>query len=201
MRTSTRWCHVAVTVTALVVTCSAIPAAASATTARTKIVTVYPWNSQGKLKAGIEIAGTVKGTCWTDSIAVSSSDAYRCMSKSFIYDPCFAPAQKVVSQLACMVTPWSKVTRFELTSPIPKGAKHPNGGPWVWAYQLANGLRCITETGTGAIVDKVALNYYCVPGKAWASIPDEKVEPWSAEYARSYQSKTLTTVKIPTAWY
>ena len=60
-------------------------------TTKTKTETVYPWTSAGKLKAGLKVAGTVEGTCWTSSLAVSSNDAYRCMSKSFIYDPCFPP--------------------------------------------------------------------------------------------------------------
>ena len=72
-----------------------------------------------KLEAGLKVAGSVKGTCWTSSIAVSSSDAYRCMAKSFIYDPCFVPPAKTYTQLACMATPWGKVTLFELTAAMP----------------------------------------------------------------------------------
>ncbi len=201
MRGQQQWWRSAVVVAALVALGSAAPAAAATGTTKTKTETVYPWTSAGKLKAGLKVAGTVEGTCWTSSLAVSSNDAYRCMSKSFIYDPCFAPETKTFTQLACMVTPWSKVTRFDLTSPIPKAAKHPNGKPWVWADQLSNGVRCITETGTGAVIDKVVLNYYCVPGKGWASIPDKKAEPWTVRYAKSLQSKTLETVKVTTAWY
>jgi len=175
---------------------------AAAGTVKTTIESVYPWAADGQLKAGLEVAGTVKGNCWTSSIAVSSSDAYRCMTtKSFVHDPCFAPDSKTFAQLACMTTPWSKVTRFDLTAPIPKAAMHPSRLPWVWAYQLGNRVRCTTETGTGTMVDKVALNYYCVPGTGWASIPDKSAEPWTVRYAKSYKAKTLETEKVSIAWY
>jgi hypothetical protein len=118
-----------------------------------------------------------------------------------IYDPCFAPATKTVSQLACTVTPWGKLWRFELTSPIPASARHRSGRPWVWAYVLGDGTRCTTATGTGAVVDKVALNYYCTPGTGWASVPSDRAEPWTVRFAPSYKSKTLRTESVATAWY
>lgn len=176
-------------------------APASSTTTKTKVVDVYPFTSTGSLKAGLKLAGSVKGTCWTGSIAVASSDAYRCISKSVIYDPCFTAGTKPVTQLACMSAPWSEVTLFDLTSPIPRSAMHPAGRPRVWADQLGNGLRCIADTGTGNVVDKVVLNYYCTPGKGWASIPDEKLQPWTVKYASSDKAKTLQLEQVTTAWY
>jgi len=196
------WRSAAVVAGLVVALGGAAPVTAGAGTTKTKIETVYPWISNGKLKAGLKVAGTVRGTCWTSSIAVSSSNAYRCMTtKSVLYDPCFAPEAKTFAQLACMVSPWSKVTRLDLTAPISKAALHPNGKPWVWADQLGNGARCITDTGTGVEVDKVALNYYCVPGTGWASIPYQNTAPWTVRYAKSYQSRTLETEKVTTAWY
>ena len=188
-------------VVALVGLVGAAPMAGANATARTKRETVYPWSAGGKLEAGLKVAGTVKGTCWTSSIAVSSSDAYRCMAKSFIYDPCFVPAVKTFAQLACMATPWGKVTLFDLTAPIPRSAKHPNAKPWVWADELNNGIRCVTATGTGVEIGKVALNYYCVPGTGWASIPDQRSQPWTSRYAKSYKSKSLQREKLTIAWY
>ena len=202
MTTVQQWWHRAALVAALVALGVAAPVAAGAGTTSTRVQTVYPWSSHGMLKAGFKVAGTVKGTCWTSSIAVSSSDAYRCMTnKSVLYDPCFAPGEKNFTQLACMASPWGEVTRFDLTAPIPKSAVHPNAKPWVWADQLGNGVRCITDTGTGVEVDKVALNYYCLPGKGWASVPDERTGFWTARYAKSYQSKALETERVTTAWF
>jgi hypothetical protein len=202
MTTVQQWGRSAAGVATLVALGGAVAVAAGASTTSTRIETVYPWLSHGKLKAGFMVAGTVKGTCWTSSIAVSSSNAYRCMTdESLLYDPCFAPEARTFTQLACMASPWGEVTRFELTAPVPKSALHPNGKPWVWAEQLGNGVRCITDTGTGVEVDRVALNYYCVPGKGWASIPAEKTGLWTVRYAKSYQSKALETEMVTTAWY
>ena len=202
VRTEKRKWRWAAAVAGMVALGGAVPAAASAGTPRTRVETTYPWTAAGRIKATLKVAGSAKGTCWTSSIAVSRSDAYRCMTTgSLIYDPCFAPETRTFTQLACMAAPWGRVTRFELTAPIPKIARHPNGKPWIWAYELGNGIRCITATGTGTVVDKVVLNYYCVPGTGWASIPDRKAEPWSVHYARSYGSKTVETEKLITAWY
>ena len=202
MRSGLRWRRGAAVMVGLVALGGALPVAAGAGTTSTRIETVYPWLSHGKLKAGFKVADTVKGTCWTSSIAVSTSNAYRCMTnKSLLYDPCFAPEARTFSQLACMASPWGEVTRFNLTAPIPKSALHPNTKPWVWADQLENGVRCIIDTGTGVEVDKVVLNYYCVPGKGWASIPDEKTGVWTVRYAKSYQSAALESERVVTAWY
>ena len=202
MRSGQRWWRGAAVVAAFVALGGATPMAAGAGTTSTRIEAVYPWLSHGKLKAGFKLTGTVKGTCWTSSIAVSRSYAYRCVTnKSLLYDPCFAPEAKTFTQLACMASPWSVVTRFDLTAPIPKSAAHPNGKLWVWADQLGNGVRCITDTGTGVEVDRVALNYYCLPGKGWASIPDEKTTLWTVRYAKSYPSKALETERVTTAWF
>ena len=187
---------------AVLVGSCATAASAGATHQATKVVTVYPWTAAGTLKAGVKVAGTVKGTCWTSSIAVSSSTAYRCMTNhSLIYDPCFAPVKPHFAQLACMAAPWGSVIRFTLTSPIPGSAKHPSGKPRVWADQLATGIRCIVATGTGVLIDKVALNYYCVPGSGWASTPAHASEPWTVRYATSQRATKLRTVALTTAWY
>lgn len=177
------------------------PVAAAGTATKTRVETVYPWSAAGKLETGLKLAGTVRGTCWTSSIAVSAGDAYRCMSKSLIYDPCFAPPTRVFVQLACMATPWGAVVLFDLTASIPRSALHGSARPWVWAYRLADGIRCITDTGTGTLVDHVALNYYCIPGKGWSSVPEEKHEPWTAKYAKSYRARTVQSEPITTAWY
>ena len=196
-----RWSGAAVGI-GLVAVLGGAPLASLGAMAKTRTETVYPFGPNGKLKVGLSFAGSVKGTCWTGSIAVSSSDAYRCMSNhQLIYDPCFAPPTKKVAQLACMLDPWGKLWRFELTSPIAASARHRSTKPWVWAYVLSNGTRCITDTGTGVEVDKVTLNYYCRLGGGFASLPDKSAEPWTVRYATSYRSKTLRTEPVKTAWY
>ncbi len=115
-----QWWRTAAVAATLVGLGAAVPVAAGAGTTSTRIETVYPWLSHGKLKAGFKVAGTVKGTCWTSSIAVSTSNAYRCMTnESLLYDPCFAPEARTFTQLACMASPWGEVTRFDLTAPLP----------------------------------------------------------------------------------
>ena len=181
----------------------AVPGAAGAGTTRTRVETTYPWTAAGRLKATVKVAGSVKGTCWTSSIAVSSGDAYRCMTAaSLIYDPCFAPETRTFARLACMAAPWGKVTRLDLTAPIPRVPGTATASPGSGPAALGNGIRCITATGTGTVVDKVVLNYYCVPGTGWASDSQREGRTVdAARYTKSYTSKTVGTEKLTTAWY
>jgi hypothetical protein len=202
MRASMRWGSCAVVLATAGSLCGSAMAATASSTA-TRIVTVYPWAANGKLKTGEHVAGTVKGTCWTSSIAVASSDAYRCMTNhNEINDPCFAPTKKTFSQLACMQAPWGKVTLFTLTAPIPTAAKHKSGTPIVWADRLSNGYHCLIEEGTGILVKGIAMSYYCVPGKGWASTPSHTTQPWTVRYTQnpSVRHPVVTIERATTVW-
>ncbi|MHB1930959.1 MAG: hypothetical protein ACYDEN_03920 [Acidimicrobiales bacterium] len=168
----------------------------------TTVETYEPWTTHGTLAKGIEVGGTVRGTCWAPSIAVSTADAYRCISGNAIYDPCFArTASARTGQLACAVDPWTKVELFDLGKPIGKGAVHSNGRPVVWADRLANGVSCTLDTGTGAYVDHVVMNYYCTPYQGWATFPTRAHEPWTVRFAGSSHARRVSRVAVTSAWY
>jgi hypothetical protein len=187
-------------VAAAVVFGGAAQLASASVPAKTRVEAMSPWASASKLKAGLKVSGTVKGTCWESSMAVNSYSAYRCSGGSEIYDPCFAPKAGTFSQLACMYVPWGEVTLLKLTAALPK-PDVSSGPPQVWAYQLGNGTGCVVGTGTNGEVDGVPINYYCTPGTGAASAPNEKTEPWTVRYATSTQAKTLETETVLTAWY
>jgi hypothetical protein len=48
----------------------------------------------------LPIARTVTGYCWTSSNATDRTDAWRCMTGNYIYDPCFA-ASRVAHFVLC----------------------------------------------------------------------------------------------------
>jgi len=104
--------------------------------ARTKIVTFKA--------AAMKSTKTLRGNCWTSSIASRRSDAYRCMVGDSIHDPCFAINAKTV---ACPLDVAANTgIRIALTDPLPKS----NGGNArnAWMMQLAGGATCNIGTGT-----------------------------------------------------
>ena len=64
----------------------AVTAASAAGTATT--ANVYePFSVTGSPQ--VRVTQTVRGHCWTGSLASPRRDAWRCLSGNFIYDPCF----------------------------------------------------------------------------------------------------------------
>jgi hypothetical protein len=104
------------------------------------------------------------GSCWTTSIAVPRSGAYRCLAANKILDPCFA-ASRAARVVTCYSDPWSPPSLVLLKEPLPAvdgvlPPKHP------WALRLGNGLRCVAVTGTVQVAGNVALTYSCGTGAA-----------------------------------
>lgn len=124
---------------------STVASAAGIAAARTKVVAVKP--------AAMSVTSTVRGHCWTNSIASRRSDAYRCMVRNEIYDPCFSIDTKTV---ACPTNPVANSgVRIVLTRPLPlaNAASAHNA----WMMQLANGAKC--SAGTGTVIPNYP--YYC----------------------------------------
>lgn len=93
----------------------------------------------------MRVTKTIRGHCWTTSIASRRRTAYRCMSGNGIHDPCFSLSAKAV---ACPTLPAAGTgLRIALTKPLPA---RPHTAPWrnVWAMELAGGQRCNAATGT-----------------------------------------------------
>lgn len=110
--------------------------AAGIAPARTKVVAFNP--------AAMKATSTVRGHCWTSSIASRRSDAYRCMVGNGIYDPCFSIDTKTV---ACPTNVAANSgVRVALTQPLPQA----NAGNVhnAWMMQLAGGATCNVGTGT-----------------------------------------------------
>jgi hypothetical protein len=102
------------------------------------------------------------GECWTDSIAVSRSGAWRCMVGNEIYDPCFS-ARNLTGAVICDANPASGGAGFilrlnkRLPGPSSKGTVHSR--PWL--VKLADGATREIKTGTIAFVAGLELPYDC----------------------------------------
>jgi hypothetical protein len=116
-------------------------------------------------------------------------------------DPCFAPHdQPNPAQLICTSAPWAPATRLSLTQPLPLDAANtPGTGPRpVWAFELANGDRCVLGTGTAPQAGTVVLDYVCTSG-ANAGGLDRARQPWTVQY-RAARSASLHVLTVRTAW-
>ena len=116
--------------------------------------------------------GGREGNCWTDSIAVNRSGAWRCMLGNRIYDPCFE-ATGQTNQVICGANPVKHKDGFSLilTKPLPSRPQD-KAPPQPWLLELADGSLCEAATGTMAVIDGEPVRYPCnspSPGESKAS--------------------------------
>jgi hypothetical protein len=107
------------------------------------------------------IGGEQQGNCWTDSIAVRRSGAWRCMRGNMIYDPCFEVRGRT-KQVICDANPVSHKSGFTLIleKPLPSRPRD-NAAPRPWLLELANGSVCEAATGTMAVIQGEPVRYPC----------------------------------------
>jgi hypothetical protein len=101
------------------------------------------------------------GVCWTESIAVTRSGAWRCMVGNGISDPCFTiPGNG--EELVCGADPALRTGGFvvKLKKPLPKSS-HPNRKPEPWIFRLADSSICEKMTGTLPAVNGEPARWSC----------------------------------------
>jgi hypothetical protein len=170
--------------------------ASSLTVSETSVIRFTPTVPKGDVREGV---------CWTESIAVSRSGAWRCMVGNGISDPCFmTPGNR--EELVCGANPAVKTDGFvlKLKKPLPKSS-HPNRKPEPWIFRLADNSICEKMTGTLSAVNGEPARWSCsiyirdqvrpagvvtelTPGKIWLA---DKF-PESAIGTRG-----VTPVKVP----
>jgi hypothetical protein len=131
----------------------------------TRVVVFEPWTRAG-LADGIRVAATVRGSCWVSSIASPRPDAYRCMVRNEISDPCFADryTSRGYGVVACPDPGPARVVLVELTQPLPPSSPAATTA-WPWLITLASGLQCIDLTGATLYTKGIGrLNYACGTG-------------------------------------
>jgi hypothetical protein len=102
-----------------------------------------------------------EGSCWTESIAVSRSGAWRCTVGNGISDPCFTVPAKH-HQLVCGANPALKTDGFvlKLTKPLPTAA-HRDRKEEPWLFRLADNSICEAMTGTLSPVNGEPARWSC----------------------------------------
>jgi hypothetical protein len=174
----------------------------AAPAARTSMHLYAPFNGGGIAK-GIRIARTVRGYCWTSSLADSRDDAFRCFVGNYIHDPCFENTVMPSSYVLCpLYYPGTKVLRINLTKPLPA---HPSVSDPTryqpWALQLANGRWCEVITGATGLVAGLRINYGCTPPGILVGAPRRTSPTWTIFYASGYTSTAYESVAVRSAWW
>ena len=147
---------------------------------------------------------TVKGHCFSGSSRANRNDAWRCLSKNLLYDPCFS-SSKAKGIVLCPAAAWRRSgVKIILTQGLPtkfgnKRAPSTNVRPW--AMQTISGIRCVREGMGPFIIPTVVGDYACTNGKWLWGQPNRKTQPWTI-YMASVTATTLTTkARIRIAWF
>ncbi len=132
----------------------------------------------------------MEGECFSVSLAVMRSGAYRCSVGNAIHDPCFA-VEGDETVLVCGAYPTDETNAFLLRvkDPLPEEIVEPNPAR-AWMVELNDGTICELNTGATGGFDGERLNYGCddgtwilgelQPGDVWTArrvtIADEAME-------------------------
>jgi hypothetical protein len=178
-----------------------VGATAGATHTRTHIY--EPFTAAGA--PAKHVAKTVRGSCWEGSSAAFRSDAWRCMSGNFIYDPCFSSAH-AAGIVLCSSAPWSaSVVKMKLAKQLPRSMGNPHGASTKvlpWAVETTAGKKCAVVSGATKAIGNRRANYVCGHSKQWLwGSPMRKSEPWRIFAAPIQANKLTRTVGISTAWF
>jgi hypothetical protein len=178
----------------------ATPTGALATQTQSKIF--YAFTQSGKPTIPTNV---VSGYCWTGSLAIPRSDAWRCFVGNYIYDPCFSSAT-ASGEVVCPNANLSSGLLIRLTKPLPyryADRRRPSLADPPWDLETVNGEHYVLLTGAGEIVDGKRGNYGCsCGGRTWLrGLPDRSSHPWWTIFSAPYTAKRLTAeVGIRYAW-
>ena len=152
----------------------------------------------------VQIAKTVSGSCFSGSIEADRNDAWRCMSRNFIYDPCFS-SSRAKGVVFCPAHAWARLAvKITLTKKLPSkfADRHqPSTSGQPWAMQTTTGLRCVLE-GMGPFINSKQFGDYACTNLQWLwDQPNRSTEPWTM-FIAGVKAKHLTTkTKIAIAWF
>lgn len=178
-------------------------APAGATTHATR-VTVYRPFVHGKLAPGLTVSRSVKGSCFSGSLADPRRDAWRCSAGNAIHDPCFSDP-RAGAWVTCPAdgTPFgSRVVRLHLTGSLPRKLANKGrageGNPW--AVKLANGKTCTFLTGATFAYHGRRVNYGCTRTIFLAGSPNRSRATWTIVLGTGPKTKQRTARILVAAW-
>jgi hypothetical protein len=154
--------------------------------------------------AGVHIARSAAGSCWTSSLADPRSDAWRCLVGNYIHDPCFSNEINPTDYVLCpQYTPGDRLLRINLTKTLPRSS-NTSGDPTrypPWAVQTTGGKWCTILTGATGLIAGMRINYGCAGRGYLLGNPRRQTAIWTIFYAARYDSNQLMRVPLASAWW
>ena len=153
----------------------------------------------------LHVTRTLRGSCFTGSIAAFRDDAWRCMSGNSLLDPCFSSttARGIV---LCPIGPWSSsAVKLGLTRGLPRSQAdkaRPSTSGHPWGIRTGSGWKCEFNTGTGNLIGSRASTYFCRGTTNWLwGLPNRGSQPWTI-FAAPLNAKVLSRrVSVTDAWF
>jgi hypothetical protein len=179
---------------------AAVAGAAAAGATPTRTIIYQAFTPSGR--AAIHVTSTSRGHCNGGSSAIDRSDAWRCFTGNFVYDPCFS-STRAPGIVLCPLGPWtSSGAEIKLTGRLTganKGKPSTSGHPW--AIETSTD-KCVAATGATSILDHLRANYYCQTTQdALWGYPSRASEPWTIYAAPGTATKLTRKVPVKIAWF
>lgn len=189
---------------------------------RTQVQTFEPFDSRGKLRLGLRVRATVRGTCFLSAaIPLPRPDMWECLPGG---SPCFQNPTGVSNTVACAPDPSSgTVTLVRSRRPLYR-RRTPTRPRLIWALILASGEHCglVHTTLMGEPFGRgnlgAYLHYACgpavVPGSPGSRNQvtayvygdvDQRVQPWTVRVWRKPHTtptavRQLSRMAVRRAW-
>ncbi|WP_424210925.1 serine/threonine-protein kinase [Streptomyces sp. BI20] len=162
--------------------------------------TLAPWEAGQELSAGITVASTRPGSCWTTALRTARPDAWRCGSDSEILDPCFSSFPDGLLEkntaVLCLGSDPRSVVRLDLTEPLPADSfRLPDDGTptAIVAIELADGTTCSNVVGKSTDLAAKRLDYLCEgEGKVYGGLDTSK-PVWTVNHQAKGAASAVTT--------
>jgi hypothetical protein len=160
--------------------------------------------AHGAPAAGVAIAKTVNGSCWTGSSETARATAFRCLVGNEILDPCFASAATdPLGYVLCpQPRPGSPLVRITLTGALP--ANPVTGSPTryaPWAVETARGNWCELATGANGTIDGLPVSYSCGAAGFLLGEPERAHALWTIQSAADANSQRMLRIPLRSAWW
>jgi hypothetical protein len=164
----------------------------------TSAVIYSPQNANGDLS--VKVTQTTSGTCFTNSIVIERTDAFRCTVGNSLLDPCFSTSP---TQVACPTGgPWTNMAIVVNVPSLPSTSGINNQGTSgePWAIELADGAKCEGISGATNEIANQRLAYDCSNGAGLYGNVQRTGKTWMI-YTGQPHSATLMLEPIATAWF
>lgn len=144
------------------------------------------------------------GYCWTGSLTINRSDAWRCSVGNYIYDPCFS-SPHASGVVICPDRRLNSGISIRLTRALPRQYADPGAASLSdqpWDIELANGRHCVLTSGASNVIHGLRLNYFCGPTVHFGlwGFPNRRAQPWTIRVAPFTATSLHQRRAIHDAW-